>query len=268
MRKDERVFNHQQPSKLGSASFNLCNYDQQFFKAGSGGQPAELLKDYLPKNKLFRNDVYNTEFDLEGFNVHTSRGGASSMLRTFYHRTNIHYNTNSTQDNRMDMAMGIQANKGQNQKHFPKQFLGLIWYLKARNIDKIDAYFDSIIDAYLKQLREAAEQKRQAAALAAAIVAEQKRKDAAAAQEAKAAKKKVNLKIVQEDVYQLVDSDDESLVDSDDDAEPGPEELVDSDDEAAARQIILPKKRTVGEWTDYFYQIDFYGITPSMIVGG
>jgi hypothetical protein len=151
MRRDARIFNELSPNKLGSATFYLTNYDEQFFVHSKN---IEQLKDYLPKIKLNRNGQCITEFNIEGFNALTSRAGGGALLRTFHHRTEIHYTTVSAQDNPMDIAMGIQANKNQNQRNFPKTFERLIKYLKERNYEKIVSHFDLVIENHNKQKAE------------------------------------------------------------------------------------------------------------------
>ena len=151
MRRDTRIFNELSPNKLGSATFYLTNYDEQFFVHSKN---IEQLKDYLPKIKLNRNGQCITEFNIEGFNALTSRGGGGALLKTFHHRTEIHYTTVSAQDNPMDIAMGIQANKNQNQRNFPKTFERLIKYLKERNYEKIVSHFDLVIENHNKQKAE------------------------------------------------------------------------------------------------------------------
>jgi hypothetical protein len=152
MRRDSRIFNEASPAKLNSATFYLTNYDEKFFKIISS---LEQLKEYLPQTKLYRNGQYITEFNLEGPTASTSRAGAAALLKTFHHRTEVHYTTVSSQDNRMDIAMGIQGNKNQHQREFPKTFLRLLKYLKTRNYKKIDAHFDLVIENHNKQKAEA-----------------------------------------------------------------------------------------------------------------
>ena len=152
MRRDTRIFNELSPNKLGSATFYLTNYDEQFFLHSKN---IEQLKDYLPKTKLNRNGQCITEFTIEGYNALTSRGGGKSLLKNFHHRTEVHYFTESKQDNPMDIAMGIQANKNQNQRDFPKTFERLLKYLKDRSYEKIDAHFDLVIENHNKQKAEA-----------------------------------------------------------------------------------------------------------------
>lgn len=152
MRRDSRIFNETNPTKLNSASFHLSNYDEQFFVQSKN---IEQLKEYCPKTKLYRNGQCITEFTIEGFNALTSRGGGAALLKTFYHRTEVHYFTESKQDNPMDIAMGIQSNKNQNQRDFPKTFERMLKYLKERNYKKIDAHFDLVIENHNKKKAEA-----------------------------------------------------------------------------------------------------------------
>jgi hypothetical protein len=152
MRRDTRIFNEASPTKLKSSTFHLSNYDEQFFVHSKN---IEQLKNYLPKIKLNRNGQCITEFTIEGYNALTSRGGGPALLKTFYHRTEVHYTTESKQDNPMDIAMGIQANKNQNQRDFPKTFERLLKYLKDRSYEKIDAHFDLVIENHNKQKAEA-----------------------------------------------------------------------------------------------------------------
>lgn len=152
MRHDTKLFNEASPTKLNSASFHLSNYDEQFFVQSKN---IEQLKEYCPKTKLYRNGQCITEFNIEGFNALTSRAGGAALLKTFYHRTEVHYTTVSSQDSRMDISMGIQANKNQNQRDFPKTFERMLKYLKERNYKKIDDHFDLVIENHNKQKAQA-----------------------------------------------------------------------------------------------------------------
>ena len=227
MRRDTRLFNEASPSKLNSASFFQNSYDEEFFKKGSSN---EQLKDYLPKIKLYRNGQCITEFNIEGFNALTSRAGGATILKTFHHRTEVHYTTVSSQDSRMDIAMGIQANKNQNQRDFPKTFERMLKYLKEQNYKKIDDHFDLVIENHNKQKAEAYRAAR------AAQEAEKKRLAEEAA-----------LKSVPADVESDSDSESESdedeidSVDSDDDSivEGGSEDDESSEEDEHAQPIVI-----------------------------
>jgi hypothetical protein len=150
MRKSDRIFNELNPKKLESAALIFSNYDSNTFDSSA---QIDKIRDYLSKVRLYRNEQCVTEFKLEGYNSATARGGGQSMLKTFHHRTEVHYSTFSTQDNKMDIAMGIQENKNQNQNEFPKAFERLVSYLKERNLKLIDKHFDDVIKNFRQQQR-------------------------------------------------------------------------------------------------------------------
>jgi hypothetical protein len=150
MRRSDKIFNELNPKKLESAALFFSNYDSNTFDHSA---QIDKIRDYLSKVRLYRNEQCVTEFKLEGYNSATARGGGQSMLKTFHHRTEVHYSTFSTQDNKMDIAMGIQENKNQNQNEFPKAFERLVSYLKERNLNLIDKYFDDVIKNFREQQR-------------------------------------------------------------------------------------------------------------------
>ena len=158
MRKHRRIFDESNPRKLDSAAFFFSNYDSDTFDSSA---QIDKIRDYLSKVRLYRNEQCVTEFKLDGYNGATARGGGQSMLKTFHHRTEVHYSTFSTQDNKMDIAMGIQENKNQNQNDFPKTFERLVCYLKERNLKLIDKYFDDVIVNVREQRRLALLQQQQ-----------------------------------------------------------------------------------------------------------
>lgn len=154
MRKNPLIFDETSlnPRKLDTASTFFSDYESNYFEHKHA---KDSIKDYLSKVRLFRNGQCVTEFKLDGFNALTARGGGPAMLKTFHHRTEVHYHTLSTQDNEMDIAMGIQENKNQNQNEFPKVFERLIIYLKERNLKKINSHFDQVINNSIQKKREA-----------------------------------------------------------------------------------------------------------------
>jgi hypothetical protein len=150
MRKNAKIFNELNPKKLESAALFFSSYDSNTFDHSA---QIDKIRDYLSKVRLYRNEQCVTEFKLEGYNSATARGGGQSMLKTFHHRTEVHYSTFSTQDNKMDIAMGIQENKNQNQNEFPKAFERLVSYLKECNLKLIDKHFDDVIKNFIEQKR-------------------------------------------------------------------------------------------------------------------
>ena len=147
MRKNIQIFNETSPTKLDSAACFLSPYEADFF---TYAQNIDHLKTYLSQVRLYRQNQCITEFHLDGFNAGTSRGNARSMLRSFHHRTEVRYTTYSTQDNRMDIVMGIQGNKNANQKNFPKTLTKMISWLKETDVSRIDDHFDKVITNHNK----------------------------------------------------------------------------------------------------------------------
>jgi hypothetical protein len=144
MRKNKNIFDHSNPKILESSTMYLNDYDKQYFD----GMSVESIKNYLSGVSLVRNEQLICRLSLDTFTSNTSRGNGQSMITQFYHRTELKYNTYSSQDNKMDSAMGIQENKTQHEKKFPKDskpLERLIIYLKNRNLKKIKDYFDNVI---------------------------------------------------------------------------------------------------------------------------
>jgi len=142
MKKHKRIFDETLPQVLDTAECFLSKYESEFFNLSS---QKDIIKEHLSKVRLYRNEQCITQFKLEGYNASSARASAGEILKSFHHRTEVHYATFSTQDNRMDISMGIQENKNQNQNEFPKTFERLICFLKKRNFDKIDNHFDEVI---------------------------------------------------------------------------------------------------------------------------
>ena len=145
MRKDDNIFNEQRPKDKKSATFSLNSYDQQFFKTD---KQTDKIKEFLSKVRLNRNVQNITQIKLEGYNVASARADYWQLLKLVHHKTEIRYETLSTQNNRMDISMGIQENKHQNQNKIPKTIERLICFLKNRNLEKIKAHFREVTDTY------------------------------------------------------------------------------------------------------------------------
>ena len=158
MRTDDRIFNPRVPFAPSSATMYLNSYDAKFFIDAE----VEYVKECLSGCAVYRNEQLITKinFDEKRFNATTSRAGGNAMIDKFYHRTEIRYSTESTQDNRMDIAMGIQENKNQHQNVLPKPLERLIAYTKSKHLKKIYDYFDRVV-------KEKAEQDKKKRALEA-----------------------------------------------------------------------------------------------------
>uniref|UniRef100_A0A6C0BA52 Histidine kinase/HSP90-like ATPase domain-containing protein n=1 Tax=viral metagenome TaxID=1070528 RepID=A0A6C0BA52_9ZZZZ len=145
LRVDKRIFDHQNPTPFSTAATILNNYDSQYFTEID----AEYVKESLSGCSVYRTSQLITKisFDDKTFNAKTSRGNSDTMLNKFHHRTEVRYTTYSKQDNRMDIAMGIQENKNQNQNVLPKQLERLIIYSKRDHLKKINTYFENVMKA-------------------------------------------------------------------------------------------------------------------------
>jgi len=149
MRIIKDLFDPHNPKTPHGATMHLNLYDQAFFQ----GADVEYIKECLSGCSVYRNEQLITKINFADgkFNSSTSRAGVDSMIDKFYHRTEIHYSTISTQDNRMDMAMGIQENKNQHQNVLPKPLERLITHIKSNHLDKIRSYFDEVIELKYQQ---------------------------------------------------------------------------------------------------------------------
>ena len=156
MQKDTRIFDENNPTRcLESATLFLNEYEQTLFDINSR---KEVLRQDLAALTLYRNEQLITGKELEGYNGKTSRGGGDSLMKTFIHRTSIRYFVFSTQDNKMDVTIGIQENKNQHSHNWPKPLERMIAYLKKTNYDNIMKYFEESKMVYLEQKRLEREQ--------------------------------------------------------------------------------------------------------------
>lgn len=157
MRKCKEIFDSSNPRILDNATLHLNNYDEQYF----GCMSVENVKEYLRRSPLVRNEQLIVRLNLDMSST-TSRGNASSIIKQIYHQTEIKYLTESTQDNRMDIAMGIQENKNQHEKRFPKDskpLERLVIHLKNENIRKINEYFEEVTSKYENKKYQEMQQK-------------------------------------------------------------------------------------------------------------
>ena len=156
MLKDNRIFDESCPYKcLDSATLFLSDYESYMFDIN--GQKDKIRQD-LSLGTIYRNDQLITGMELEGYNGRTARGGGDSLMKTFLHRTSIRYSVLSTQDNKMDITMGIQENKNQHSHKLPKTLERLITYLKKINYENIMQYFEDVKTGYNLQKRLKKEQ--------------------------------------------------------------------------------------------------------------
>ncbi len=143
------IFDPTRPREPSGATMYLNTYDEKFFPK----LDVEYTKECFSGCAVVRNSqfIVNIPYSDKTFNAKTSRGGFTSMFNNVYHRTEINYETESKQDNRMDKAMGIQENKNQHQKVLPLTLERLIIYLKKQHIEKVYNYFDTVIRTKAEQ---------------------------------------------------------------------------------------------------------------------
>ena len=131
-----------------SASSKLSEYDNKFFDVAN----RDDIKEAIAKLQINRNNQYVTSIEIEGFKTSSARGNADSYMKTVLHRTELSYETKSCQDNRMDIAMGIQGNKNQHCNKLPKNLMRLISHIKAMRYAEIIEYFKFKCEDKFKQL--------------------------------------------------------------------------------------------------------------------
>ena len=131
-----------------SASSKLSEYDNKFFDVAN----RDDIKEAIAKLQINRNNQYVTSIEIDGFKTSSARGSADSYMKTVLHRTELSYETKSCQDNRMDIAMGIQGNKNQHCNKLPKNLMRLISHIKAMRYAEIIEYFKFKCEDKFKQL--------------------------------------------------------------------------------------------------------------------
>jgi hypothetical protein len=120
-----------------TASNPLSNYEEKFF---SGTQ--DELKANIGKLHIVRNCQLVACIEMvDGFKISSSRSTADANMKTVLHKTELSYYTKSNQDNRMDIAIGIQENKNQHCGDLPKNLIRLIVEIKTMRYYEIIDYF-------------------------------------------------------------------------------------------------------------------------------
>ena len=170
MRRDDRLFDEMNPTcsqKISkcektqketktnvygkfSSSNPLSNYEEKFF-----GGTNEELKSNIGKLHIVRNTQLVACIEMvDGFKISSSRGNADANMKTILHKTELSYYTKSCQDNRMDIAVGIQENKNQHSGDLPKGLMRLITYIKTMRYSEIIVYFELKCKEELDRLNE------------------------------------------------------------------------------------------------------------------
>ena len=144
IRKDNRMFDCENPEEP-SATFCLNPYDSEYMT--EQGQK-DAVKEFCSKTSVYRNNQRITGYGIEGFNFTNARANGGAMIENVLHRTEISYETASTQENRIDNVHGIQQNKNQNQNELPKQYNRLLKFLKEYDCQRNIQYFNKVIAAH------------------------------------------------------------------------------------------------------------------------
>jgi hypothetical protein len=126
-------------STTPDGGYTLHPYDLGFVGLDSN-------KDYygidFSCTSLYRNNQCIHMFEVDGFKHSSARGNEESYIKTKLVRSEIEYETVSSQVNKMDEVMGIQENKNQHSGKFPTQLDRYLQHFKTNKWHEIKKYFD------------------------------------------------------------------------------------------------------------------------------
>jgi hypothetical protein len=175
MRRDERLFDDKNPptdlsicEKTGKIDFwknidsiykLISNYEQKFFES----KGRDDTKATQGKMCINRNEQYVASVELEGFKIASARADRDAQVKTILHRSDLDYYTKSCQDNRMDIAIGIQENKNQHSGSFPKNLARLISHIKKERYNDILEYFSTKCKDEIARVKEEDRLRKEAA---------------------------------------------------------------------------------------------------------
>ena len=149
MRKNKNIFDDENINNtltpLSSQSYSICDYDAQFIGTNVN---KDIIRECFCKATIVRNGQVITRVVIDGNKPSSARADAEMMLKIFHLRCEILYNTHSSQDNAMDICMGIQENKNQHSGELPIPFSRMVGELKMHKYDEIKEYFNDQIEAY------------------------------------------------------------------------------------------------------------------------
>lgn len=156
---NKKVFDPSNPKEL-TAEYMVDPYDATFMKSDL---QKDVIKEFVSRVSLHRNQQRITGASLEKFKVSSARADGKSLFKIVHHRAKISYETLSTQVNRVDRIHGIQENKNQNQHVLPPQYTQysrLIEHLKGWHAEKILAYMERVINTHDQQKKEQEAQRK------------------------------------------------------------------------------------------------------------
>jgi hypothetical protein len=155
MRKNKIIFDDDDVANTTTPFLNhtfvMCDYDTELIGISNGNK--DVIRDSLCKVAVVRNNQVITRVCIDGFKPSSVRANAEAALQVFHLRCEIVYNTVSSQDNPMDICMGIQENKNQHSGELPLPLSRLIGELKFQKYTEIKKYFSEKIEAHMVEKR-------------------------------------------------------------------------------------------------------------------
>ena len=136
-------------SKIEYSEFeipDINNYDCNYFDFN---QNKNVITQELVKVPLIRNKQMISSIALEDFKGSTCRGSKEATLKCVGLRSEISYETLSSQDSVLDKVFGIQSNKIQlNDGEIPKSLMRLINFIKQTRWEEVNKYIKQGIYNY------------------------------------------------------------------------------------------------------------------------
>ena len=137
MRKDKNIVNEQ--SSTDFVGNEATEYDLRFFEYGSR---IDIVKKELAETMLYRNNQFIGKIPLEKYKSTSARASNQLHNKIINFRTEVHYETLSTQDNEIDKVLCIQSNKNQlNSDEISQEIKDILTHIKDKRWDSINLYF-------------------------------------------------------------------------------------------------------------------------------
>lgn len=155
--KDTSIFDESNPNILLNRpeGQSMGSFDDNFFNTN---KRFDNVKEDLSKLALIRNNHRINSKVLDTFKASSSRAANKTssvpLIKTVFFRSELEYETFSSQENIIDELIGVQSNKNQlNQDGFPKELMNLLCHIKAEVWKGIEKYFQDIYNEYLASLK-------------------------------------------------------------------------------------------------------------------
>lgn len=117
----------------------VCQYDAGYITSKNN---KDVIKEMFVKTPIYRNGQYINSVNLDDFKSGSARADPESFMKLLYVRSEVSYFQKSTQDNPMDIAVGIQETKVQHCGNLAKPFERMIAHLRTEKWKQIKAYFE------------------------------------------------------------------------------------------------------------------------------